>query len=195
MLFFSFSFFFQISNDYCRKSYRISFLFYNGFRGFLWSSAMSQIFLIYIFLTMKQWPFQNFFRFPRKCILFFYFFWIKEILQPYFGWCIQNVVHYANLNSSFKNKLYLRAVEFIFWGFFRFLIYVSFNKAFAKTLWKKLSFFNTNFQHLFQDVVLILNLRPFEYRIKFEKNASFLWVLSKYFWHFLKDCAKKVFKI
>ena len=44
---------------------------------------------------------------------------------------------------------------------------------------KKLSFFNTNCQHLFQDVVLlqnirlsnlvILNWRPFEYRTKFEK--------------------------
>ena len=49
---------------------------------------------------------------------------------------------------------------------------------------KKLSFFNTNFQHLFQDVVLlqnirlsnlaILNWRPFEYRTKFEKNVFFL---------------------
>ena len=43
---------------------------------------------------------------------------MKEILQPYFGWYIQNVVHYANLNSSFKNNLYLRAVKYIFAGFF-----------------------------------------------------------------------------
>ena len=48
---------------------------------------------------------------------------------------------------------------------------------------KKLLFFNTNFQHLFQDVVLlqnirlsnlvILNWRPFEYRTKFEKKCLF----------------------
>ena len=27
--------FFQISNDYCQKSYRKAIRFYNGFRGFL----------------------------------------------------------------------------------------------------------------------------------------------------------------
>ena len=47
-LFLPFSFF-QISNDYCQKSYGKTILFYN--RGFLWSSTISQIFLIYIVLT------------------------------------------------------------------------------------------------------------------------------------------------
>ena len=47
-LFLLFSFF-QISNDYCQKSYGKTVLFYN--RGFLWSSTTSQFFLIYIVLT------------------------------------------------------------------------------------------------------------------------------------------------
>ena len=57
ILIFNFSFFiFPKLYDYCQKCYRKFFLFYNGFRGFWWSSTMSQTFLIYILLTMKrQW--------------------------------------------------------------------------------------------------------------------------------------------
>ena len=47
----------------------------------------------------------------------------------------------------------------ILFRFFPFPIYVSFNKAFAKNFTKKLSFFNTNFEHLFQDVILLQNIR------------------------------------
>ena len=53
-----------------------------------------------------QWndgPFK-FFQFPWICILFLYFFWMKEVLQSHFWLHIQNVLHYANLNSSSKNK-------------------------------------------------------------------------------------------
>ena len=42
--------FFQISNDYCQKSY-------NGFRRFSVISTTSQIFLIYTILKMKRRPF------------------------------------------------------------------------------------------------------------------------------------------
>ena len=63
------------------------------------------------------------------------------------------VTHYANLNSSPINKPYLRAVEYAISFFFRFLIYVYFNKAFVKNFMKKRSFFNTIFQNSFQDVV------------------------------------------
>ena len=69
------------------------------------------------------------------------------------------VVHYANLNSSSINKLYLRAVEYtfsvfcFFCFFFRFLIYVYINEVFVKNFMKKLSFFNAKIQNSFQDVV------------------------------------------
>ena len=53
-LIFAFSFFFQISNGNCQKSY-------NGFGGFLVISTTSEIFLICTFLTMKQRPFEFFF--------------------------------------------------------------------------------------------------------------------------------------
>ena len=62
-------------------------------------------------------------------------------------------VHYVNLNSSFINKPYFRAVEYAISGFFffRFLIYIYFNEAFDKNSMGELSFFNANFQNSFQD--------------------------------------------
>ena len=62
------------------------------------------------------------------------------------------IVHYTNLNSSSKKKSHLRATEHAI-SFIQFLIYVYFNEAFAKNFMKKLSFFNTNFQNWFQDVL------------------------------------------
>ena len=62
------------------------------------------------------------------------------------------VVHYANLNSSSINKLFLNyGLLNMLFRFFRFLIYVYFNEAFVKNFMKKLSFYNTNFHNLFQD--------------------------------------------
>ena len=55
-LFLPFSFF-KISNDYCQKPYGENILFYNGFRGFSWSSTTSQIFLNDTLLTIKRRPF------------------------------------------------------------------------------------------------------------------------------------------
>ena len=66
-------------------------------------------------------------------------------------------MHYANLNSSSINKLFLNCgplnMLFRFCFFFQFLIYVCFNEAFFNKFMKKLSFFNTNFQNWFQDLV------------------------------------------
>ena len=64
------------------------------------------------------------------------------------------VVNYANLNSSsinkpFLNMLFNRPSNMLF-RFFQFLIYVYFNEAFVKKFMKQLSFFNTNFQNLFE---------------------------------------------
>ena len=70
-------------------------------------------------------------------------------------------VHSANLNSSTINKPYLRAVEYAisFGVFFGFLIYVYLKEAFIKNVMKKPSFFKTNFQNSFQDVVYYKILR------------------------------------
>ena len=70
------------------------------------------------------------------------------------------VVHYANLNSSSKNKAFLNygSLNMLF-RFFRFLIYVYFNETFVKKLMKQLSSFNTNFQNSFEDVVYCRILR------------------------------------
>ena len=139
----------QISNGYCQKSY-------NGFSGFLVISTTSQKFFIYIFVTMKRRHFYLFFKFAQICILFRYFFQkernIKTSLLMIHLKC--TVVHYADSNSSSKNKPLLNygSLNMLF-RFFRFLIYVYSNETFVKQLKKYLSFFNTNFQNSFQDVV------------------------------------------
>ena len=85
-------------------------LFFNGLRGFLWSSATSQIHLICIFLTVKRQPFEKFLKFPRKCILFLFFSKWKKHYNLTFDNTFK--MHYANLNLSSINKPYLRAVEY-----------------------------------------------------------------------------------
>ena len=64
------------------------------------------------------------------------------------------VVHYANLSSSSIHKSFLNygPLNMLF-RFLRFLIYAYFNEAFVKSFMKKLSFFNTNFDNSFQNVV------------------------------------------
>ena len=65
--------------------------------------------------------------------------------------------------------------------FFLFLIYAYFNKAFVKNFLKKLSFFNTNFQNSFQDIVcyrilrcqnfVIIKWRPLNIRQNLKKRS------------------------
>ena len=78
------------------------------------------------------------------------------------------VVYYANLNSSFINKPYLNYVlSNMLPCFFGFLVFVYFNEAFVKIFIKKLSFFNINFQNLFQDVVYYRKLlKPRDSKMK-----------------------------
>ena len=116
-------------------------------------------------------------KFARKCILFLYLFWMKNITTSLLMIHLKcTVVHYANLNSTSINKPLLNYKPlniflisfflsfFSFFFFFWFLIYVHFNKAFLKTFyWKAfliilfiLKSFLINFPHfhnLFQDVV------------------------------------------
>ena len=84
------------------------------------------------------------------------------------------VAHFANLKSSFINKPYLRAVECAISFLFRFLICCYFNEAFAKNLMKKLSFFKTNLQNSFQDV-----LSWTKYWDTFHVLPQFLFITSK----------------
>ena len=63
------------------------------------------------------------------------------------------VVHYANLNVRSISKPFLNRLLNILFCFFRFIIYVYMNKAFVKHFMEKLSFYNTNFQNSFQDIV------------------------------------------
>ena len=64
------------------------------------------------------------------------------------------IAHYANLNSSSINKLFLhyRPLNILF-RFFRFHFNVYSKEAFVKKFMKQLSFFNTIFKYSFQDVV------------------------------------------
>ena len=130
----------QSSYDYCQKSY-------NGFLGFLVISTMSQLFLIYAFVTMTQ----RHLKIARICILFFYFcqnernittsllmIHLKCTVVHYANIHLKcTVVHYANLNSSSKNKPFLNyGLLNMLFRFFRFLIYVYFSEAFVKKFMK-----------------------------------------------------------
>ena len=92
---------------------------------------------------------------PSKLLLHFFFFFFLKFTQIHilFLYFFQNernittfllmihlkctVVHYANLNSSSKNKPFLNygSLNMLF-RFFRFLIYVYFNETFVKKLMK-----------------------------------------------------------
>ena len=143
--------FFQISNDYCQKSY-------NGVQEFLGSSNTTQTFLIF-----KFWQ-------RNSALLNFFEIWIE---MHFVSLCFLNernittsllmihlkctVVHYSNLNSSSVNKPLLNYGQlnmlFLFFFFFRFLIYVYFHEDFVKKIWSNYHFLNANFRNSFQDVV------------------------------------------
>ena len=93
--------FFQISNDYCQKSY-------NGFRVFLWSSNTSQIFNLHIF-DKETVALLNFFEICTGMHFVSLFFLnernIKTSLLMIHLKC--TVVHYSNLNSNSINKPFL----------------------------------------------------------------------------------------
>ena len=108
------------------------------------------------FWQWKEDPFKSFWNFHKNAFCSFSF--LNESKITFSVLMIRlkcTVVHYANLNSSSINNPYLRAVEYASF-FFRFLIYVYFNEAFVKSVMKKLSFFNANFQNSFQEYYRIL---------------------------------------
>ena len=124
----------QISNDYCQKCY-------DGFWGFLVISATSQLFLIYTFLTMKRWPF-NFFEICTDMHFVSLFFLCERnittsLLMIHLK-C--TVMHYANLNSSTKNKLFLTGRWICYFAFFDFLFMFVLMKCLSKNLWNSYHF-------------------------------------------------------
>ena len=127
--------FFEISNDFCQKSY-------NGFRGFLVISTLPHK---YFWSThLWQWnrgPFIFFWNLHGYafCLFFLNKRNITTCLLMTHLKC--TVVHYANLNSSSINKLFLnyRPLNILF-RFFRFLIYVYFMKLLSKNLWNNYHF-------------------------------------------------------
>ena len=126
----------QISNDYCQKSYK-------GFWGFLVISATSEISLIYTFVTMKQRHFYFFFKSAQICILFLYFFQnarnISTSLLIIHLKC--TIAHYANLNSSSKNKPFLNyGLLNMLFRFFHFLFMFILIKLLSKNLWNNYHF-------------------------------------------------------
>ena len=128
--------FFQISNDYCQKSY-------NGFWGLLWSSTKSQVFLIYAFLAMKRRFFYIFWNLHETAFCFIFFLNERNItIYPLMIYLKYTAVHYTNLNSSSVNNPFfkIQAVEYASLFFFRFLIYVYFNETFLKIFMKKIYF-------------------------------------------------------
>ena len=135
-LIFAFSFT-QISNDYCQKSWEFSVI-----------SAASQLFLIYTFLTMNWWLFYLFIYFSFEICTdmhFVFLFFLNErnittsLLMIHLK-CV--AVHYANLNSSSKNKLFLncRSLNMLF-CFFDFLLMFILMKRLSKNLWNNNHFF------------------------------------------------------
>ena len=124
--------FFQISNDYCQKSYGKIVLFYNGFRGFLWSATTSQIFLIYTFLT--NGPFKNVWTLHGNTFCFFIFFLNERNITTSFLMIHLKctVIYYANLNSRSISKPFVnyRPLNMLF-CLFRLHIYVYFKEAFV----------------------------------------------------------------
>ena len=123
--------------------------FYNGFRGFLWSSTKSKILFIYILLTVKQRSFYFYFLFfevsTEMHFVSLFFLNIRNIVTSLLIVLLKcTAVDYANPNSSSINKSYLWVIEYVI-SFFLFLIYVCFMEAFVKNFMKKLSSFHTSF--------------------------------------------------
>ena len=123
--FFPFSLF-KILNAYCQKFCVKTILFYNEFRGFLWSSTTSQIYLKYLFLTMKPTALLIIFFQICEEILFASSFSLNErnISTSLLMMNLKcNAVHYAKLNSSLINKPFLNygPVNMLFCFFYSYL--------------------------------------------------------------------------
>ena len=129
-------------------------LSYNRFQKFLWSSTTAQTFLFYKFLTMKQRLFKIFFKFcTEMCVVSLFFLCARNIATSLLMIHLKRTAgHYANLNSSsIMNKLFLsRGPSNILFCLFVFnFLFMVILTSFCQ----ELSFFDTNFQNSFQDLL------------------------------------------
>ena len=111
--FFPFSLF-KILNAYCQKFCVKTILFYNEFRGFLWSSTTSQIYLKYLFLTMK--PTALLITFFQICeeILFASFFklWAGEYAISFFLFLFMFILTRLWSKTLWRNYHFLKQISF-----------------------------------------------------------------------------------
>ena len=130
--------FFQISNDYCQISYGKTILFYNEFWGFYY---VTNIFDLHTFdneTTALLKFIETSTEIHFVSLLFLNERNIATSLLMIHSKC--TLVHYANLNSSSKNKPYLRAAKFVISFFFDFLFTFLLTRVSPKTLWKNYHF-------------------------------------------------------
>ena len=143
--------------------------------------------MIWNFSTMKQWPFEFFWKFARSRLLLLRFCQMKEILKPQILLILLKYIFvgYSNANESFADRLFSNYGPLnILFHFFRYLIYSVFHKTFVKKFIKKLSFFSLNFKKsisrcsMLQKIrmfnFVILKWRQFEYKVKSWKTCPFL---------------------
>ena len=124
--FFFFFFTFPNFNWLLPKILRKNHLFYNGFRRFFDNKTTAL--LTFFEISAEMHDASLFFLNERNITISLLIIHLK---------C--TVLHYADLNLSYINKSYLRAVEYaiLFFCFFPFLIYGYFKEAFAKKTLRK----------------------------------------------------------
>ena len=119
---------------------------------FCFMKFYSQIYFIFILMTMKRRSFLEFFEISTEIHSVSLFFLnerkiITSLLMIHLK-CA--VVRYSNLNSRSINKPYLRAVEYDISFFFDFLFIFIFTRLLQKTLWNNCHFLIQTFKTHFK---------------------------------------------
>ena len=68
LFYFSFYWFWQLSNHFCEKSSEKTTSFYDRYKKFVLITTLSQIFVVWKYLTVKWRSFKYFYKFVRKCV-------------------------------------------------------------------------------------------------------------------------------
>ena len=135
--------------------------------------------MIWNFSTIKQRPFEFFWKFARRSLLLLRFCQMKEILKPQILLILLKCIFvgYSNVNESFTDRLFSNYGPLnILFHFFRYLIYSVFHKTFVKKVYKETILFQLKFQKsisrcsILQKMrmsnFVILKWRPFECKVK-----------------------------
>ena len=138
--------------------------FYNGFRGFLWSSTTLQILFIYILLTVKQRSFYFYFLFfevsTEMHFVSLFFLNVRNIVTSLLIALLKcTVVHYANLNSSSINNSYLWVIEYAISFFFISYLCLFYGSFCQKLCEKTIIIFSYKLLKFFSRCSILHNLR------------------------------------